>query len=140
MKFLSGWPRIFCQCHQTLLTRSGNVIYPQLRLLGLGLRLSLTHKLFMVEVLGITSMNGNPKPRPVKYVTSVKHGNSSCNLPCSTKRRDTCMLSCSLCQASVVSSASTLKNLAHLTRCTNDCTMCRPMQEISSFCMVFLRC
>ena len=39
MKFLPGWPRNCCQCLQTLLTRSGDVIRPQLRPLGLGPRL-----------------------------------------------------------------------------------------------------
>ena len=39
MKFLPGWPQNCCQCLQTLLTRSGDVIHPQLRPLGLGPRL-----------------------------------------------------------------------------------------------------
>ena len=50
-------PRNCCQCLQTLLTRSGDVIHPQLRPLGLGPRLDFHINVFTFIHTGCPRMN-----------------------------------------------------------------------------------
>ena len=81
-------PRFCCQFPQTLLTRSGDVIHPQLRPLGLGKRLdfpmSVINRMLKIKVGGGGGGGAAPLAPPPAPPALQSTGNCSYYLPTTT--------------------------------------------------------